>query len=388
MRQYANHADPSTRACNSTGIQTGITRSLTTAFLTFLGAVIPCSAVFAAETEEPLIEIVVTGSRLSSANASSPSPIVVLDNEELQHQGTARAEEFLNSLPQVNSGLTLGANGASVAPLTGTATADLRGIGAFRTLVLVNGKRTAPGDPINPSADLNTIPTTLVKRVEVLTGGASAIYGSDAVAGVVNFILDNNFTGFKVDAEGGVNRAVNDRGDLQSIERTSGINPPTGTVYDGASADLSVVFGRDIFEGSGHVTAYAGYRHTQAVTGASRDTSACTLTETGSSYQCLLDGTTPAGQFVPHNAADNTPLTPLTLDTANGHAFRPLAAPGDLFNPAPYQYLQRPDTRYNAGVMGSYKFNDAMNLYTEAQYTDDKTTVRYEPWVPRRRVPH
>ncbi|MDP9013496.1 MAG: TonB-dependent receptor [Pseudomonadota bacterium] len=357
---------------------TGSARSSAAALLTYLGVAIMGNAAIAAETEEPLIEIVVTGSRLSSANASSPSPIVVLDNEELLHQGTARAEDFLNTLPQVNSGLTLGANGPSVAPLTGTATADLRGIGAFRTLVLVNGKRTAPGDPINPSADLNTIPSTLVKRVEVLTGGASAIYGSDAVAGVVNFILDTNFTGFKVDVEGGINRASNDRRDLQNIERASGINPPTGTVYDGTSTDLSVVFGRDIFDGNGHVTAYAGYRHAQEVTGASRDTSACTLTETGSSYQCLLDGTTSSGQFVPH-AADGTPLTPLTLDTANGHAFRPLNTSADLFNPAPYQDLQRPDTRYNAGVFGSYKFGDAMNLYTEAQYTDDKTTVRYEP---------
>jgi outer membrane receptor protein involved in Fe transport len=328
-----------------------------------------------AEEPEPLVEIVVTGSRLSSVNASSPSPIVVLDSEELQHQGTARTEDFLNSLPQVNSGLTLGANGAAVAPLTGTATADLRGIGAFRTLVLVNGKRTAPGDPINPSADLNTVPSILVKRVEVLTGGASAIYGSDAVAGVVNFILDTNFTGFKFDVEGGVNRGTNDRGDLQAIEQASGVNPPTNTLYDGASVDTSLVFGKDLFGGAGHVTAYAGYRHAQAVTGARRDFSACTLTETTTSYACLLDGTTPAGQFVPNGGAG----TPLTLDTANGHAFRALTAPDDLYNPAPSQYLQRPDTRYNAGVFASYKFNEAANLYTEAQYMDDRTTVRYEP---------
>jgi iron complex outermembrane recepter protein len=348
------------------------------AYLLLVCGALAGQAAYAAEPEEQVIEIVVTGTRLSSANASSPSPIVVLDNEELLHQGTARAEDFLNTLPQVNSGLTLGANGASVAPLTGTATADLRGIGAFRTLVLINGRRTAPGDPINPSADLNTVPSTLVKRVEVLTGGASAIYGSDAVAGVVNFILDTNFTGLKVDAEGGVNQDSNNRGALQSIERASGVNPPTGTVYDGVNSDVSVVFGKDLFEGSGHVTAYAGYRHVQRVTGASRDSSACTLIETGSSYQCLLDGTTPAGQFVP-NTAGGTALSPLTLDTANGHAFRPLSAPGDLYNPAPLQDLQRPDTRYNAGVFGSYKFSEALNLYTEAQYMDDKTAVRYEP---------
>jgi iron complex outermembrane recepter protein len=330
-------------------------------------------AAWSGEGDEPLVEIVVTGSRLSSANSSSPSPIVVLDNEELLHQGAVRTEDFLNTLPQVNSGLTLGANGPSVAPLTGTATADLRGIGAFRTLVLVNSKRTAPGDPVNPSADLNTVPSVLVKRVEVLTGGASAIYGSDAVAGVVNFILDTNYTGLKVDVEGGINRGSNSRADLQSIERASGVAPPTGAVYDGGSVNLSVVYGQDLFGGDGHVTGYAGYRDTHKVSGSSRDFSACTLTETSTSYQCLLDGTTAAGQFVPNGG------TPLTLDTVNGHAFRPLSAPGDLFNPASYQYLQRPDTRYNAGLFANYKFNDALNLYSEAQYTDDKTTVRYEP---------
>ena len=340
---------------------------------TVLGVCSP-HVVYGAEAEEPVVEVIVTGSRLASANVTSPSPVVVLEGEELQHLGTPRAEDLLNSLPQVNSGLTLGANGASVAPLTGTATADLRGIGAFRTLVLINGRRTAPGDPINPSADLNTVPAALVKRVEVLTGGASAIYGSDAVSGVVNFILDTNFTGFKLDVEGSINRGSNDRGDLQAIERASGVTPRTGTVYDGGSQDVSAVFGQDLFGGSAHVTAYAGYRHTHEVAGSSRDFSACTLTETGTAFQCLLDGTTAAGQFVPNGVT-----TPLTLDTTNGHAFRPLVDPTDLFNPAPYQDLQRPDIRYNAGVFANYKFNTAANLYAEAQFMDDRTTVRYEP---------
>jgi outer membrane receptor protein involved in Fe transport len=331
---------------------------------------------YAAETDEPIAEVVVTGTRLGSANTSSPAPVVVVDSEELQHLGTARAEDLLNSLPQVNSGLTLGANGASVAPLTGTATADLRGIGAFRTLVLINGRRTAPGDPINPSADLNTVPSALVKRVEVLTGGASAVYGSDAVSGVVNFILDTNFTGFKLDANGAINRGSNNRRDLQDIALASGVTPATGTVYDGGTQDVSAVFGKDFIGGRAHLTAYAGYRHTAAVFGSSRDFSACTLIETTTSFQCLLDGTTATGQFVP--SAGNQAGNSLTLDTANGHAFRPQVA-GDLFNPAPFQELQRPDTRYSAGVFGNYRFSDAANLYTEAQYMDDRTTVRYEP---------
>jgi iron complex outermembrane receptor protein len=339
---------------------------------TVLGLCSP-HVVYGVEPEEGVVEVIVTGTRLGSANTTSASPIAVVDSEELQHLGTPRTEDLVNSLPQVNSTLNLGANGAAVAPVTGTATADLRGIGAFRTLVLINGRRAAPGDTINPSADLNAIPSALVKRVEVLTGGASAIYGSDAIAGVVNFILDTSFTGFKLELEGGINRGSNNRGDLQAIERASGVTPRTGTIYDGGSQDVSVVFGKDLFDGSGHVTAYAGYRRAHEVMSASRDFGACTFTETGTSYDCLLDGTTALGQFVPSNG------NPLTLDTTNGHAFRPLAAPGDLFNPAPYQQLQRPDARYIAGAFASYKLNDAANLYGEAQYMDDKTTARYEP---------
>ncbi len=330
------------------------------------------AAVPGQEANQSLAQIIVTGSRLKQANTSSPSPVVVLDNEELQHQGTVRTEELLNSLPQLNSGLTLGANGPSVAPLTGTSTADLRGIGAFRTLVLVDGIRPAPGDPVNPSADLNAVPSALIERVEVLTGGASAIYGSDAVAGVVNFILDKDFTGLKVDLQGGINRASNSRTDLQDIQRASGISPPTGTVNDGANTDLSIVFGRDLFDGQGHVTAYAGYRRIQGVLASSRDFSGCTLIEAGPSYQCLLDGTTAGGQFVPNAGAG----TPLTLDSS-GHAFRPLSA-ADLFNPAPFQTLQRPDTRFNAGAFASYKFSDAASLYGEAIATDDRTRVFYD----------
>ena len=361
------------RAANRTGSRKSslCCRRLALAVLTLWG-VASNGITRAAEDEQSLVEIVVTGSRLSNANSTSPSPIVVVDNSELLHQGTPRVEDLLNSLPQANVGLTLGANGPSVAPLTGTATADLRGIGAFRTLVLIDGKRAAPGDPINPSADLNTIPSALIERVEVLTGGASAIYGSDAVAGVVNFILDKDFNGFRFDVGGGINRGSNHNGYLQSIAGASGVTPASSTAYDGGSADVSAVYGRDVFGAAGHLSAYAGYRRVQGVRGARRDFSACTLTETVDSFQCLLDGTTSAGQFVPNGGA------PLTLDTANGHAFRPFTA-ADLYNPTPYQLLQRPDRRFNAGVFFDYKFSDRANLYTEAQYTDDRTSVNYEP---------
>src|SRR6202051_2994132 len=221
-----------------------------------------------------LEELVVVGSRLATTNAATISPVVTVDSEEFAHQGTTRAEDLLNSLPQLNSGLTESPNGAGVTPLTGTATADLRGIGSFNTLVLMNSRRLNPGDSINPSPDLNAIPTILIKRVEVLTGGASSIYGSDAISGVVNFVMDTEFTGAKLETEYGLNRASNDNTAIQNIVRSSGIEPRSGALYDGRNADVNGVFGTDLFGGDAHIVGYAGYRHNQGVYGSSRDFSA------------------------------------------------------------------------------------------------------------------
>jgi iron complex outermembrane receptor protein len=327
------------------------------------------------EADTPLLEIVVVGTHFATPNAGTISPVMVIDSEELKHQGTARVEDLLDNMPQLNAGLNNSANGAGVAPLTGTATADLRGIGSFNTLVLMNSRRLNPGDSINPSPDLNTIPSVLIKRVEILTGGASSIYGSDAISGVVNFVMDTDFTGAKLETEYGLNRTGNDNTGIQNIVRSSGINPRSGSLYDGRNADLTGVYGTDLFAGSGHIVAYAGYRHSQGVFGSSRDFSACTLQETANSYQCLLDGTTPAGQFVPNAGAGPS----LTLDPATGNTFRPFDAARDSYNAAPYQTLARPDTRYNAGFFGHYALSEKVQGYVEGTFSDDHTSVLYEP---------
>src|SRR5262249_42987333 len=140
-------------------------------------------------------EIVVTGSRIPQPNLSSSAPITQLTAEDIQNQGVTRLEDMTNQLPQVFA--TQGSavsNGSS-----GTAEISLRGLGAGRTLVLLNGRRMPYGSDGDTAADLNTIPGVMVQRVEVLTGGASSIYGSDAVAGVVNFIMKDNFEGLRVD---------------------------------------------------------------------------------------------------------------------------------------------------------------------------------------------
>src|SRR4051794_36700985 len=146
-------------------------------------------------------DIVITGTRIPQPNLTSASPVTVLSSQDIKLQGTTRTEDLINSLPQ-----SFAAQGSNISNgSTGTATVNLRGLGSVRTLVLINGRRLQPGDPRQGSvADINFVPSSLVKRVDVLTGGASSVYGADAVAGVVNFIMDTNFSGLRIDAQGSV----------------------------------------------------------------------------------------------------------------------------------------------------------------------------------------
>src|SRR3954462_10922049 len=117
-------------------------------------------------------DIVITGSRIPQPNLTSASPVTVLSSQDIKLQGTTRTEDLINSLPQ-----SFASQGSSVSNgATGTATVNLRGLGPTRTLVLVNGRRLMPGDPAFPVADINFIPSALIKRVDVLTGGASSVY--------------------------------------------------------------------------------------------------------------------------------------------------------------------------------------------------------------------
>ena len=143
------------------------------------------STAAAAEDESVMEEVVVTGSRIKRSNLVSSSPVTQIDNEELLFQGTVRVQDMMRNLPQVYSNQNSSqSNGA-----TGTATLNLRNLGDERTLVLINGRRMPAGSPISGGIgpDINQIPAAMIETVEVLTGGASATYGSDAVAGVVNF---------------------------------------------------------------------------------------------------------------------------------------------------------------------------------------------------------
>lgn len=328
-------------------------------------------------------EIVVTGSRISNPNLTSVSPVTVVGAQEIKAQGTTRVEDLLNSLPQVfaSEGST-DSNGAS-----GIATVDLRNLGTVRTLVLVNGRRLGAGDPSDPVADLNFIPGSLIQRVDVLTGGASATYGSDALAGVVNFVMKKDFEGISLDVQTSFYNHNNDfhSTNYDAALAARGYVPPRGNTVDGAGKNVTLTMGAGFDDGRGHVTAYAGWRKVNAVTQGDRDFSYCAYSAQ-SGGNCGGSSTSANGRFrKTHNVgAGSTPVyaptgSSYTLDPANPGAFRTYLPTRDGFNFNPYNYFQRPDERYTLGAFADYEINEHFKPYLEVMFMDDHTRAQIAP---------
>ncbi len=333
-----------------------------------------------AEAEEQGQAIVVTGTRLRSPNLESASPVTVVTAEEFALTGTTRVEDLINSLPQV-----FAAQGGNIANgASGIATLDLRGLGPERTLVLINGRRMAPGTPTTSAADINFIPAALIERVDVLTGGASSVYGADAVAGVVNFVLDTDFEGFKVNLNYGVynhnNRSSND---IRGANDARGFGYPTGMVTDGGTFDGTVAFGSSFDDGRGRVTAYAGYRKIDPVLQARRDYSACSLsantaaatTTLGRQYNCGGSATSATGTVF-FNSGTGADFTSSTAQFGPNRTLLPGFTP---YNFGPLNYFQRPDERYTAGVFADYEISSAIKPYMEFMFMDDRTVAQIAP---------
>src|SRR5712664_2825863 len=249
---------------------------------------VPSIPIFAqqapATSAEPLQEIIVTGSRIAAPNEVSSSPIAVLSSKYIETSGKTDISDLILQLPQIfnNSlGQDLGNTTSGLTTAGGIATADLRGLGPNRTLVLVDGRRLGQGSPYtaiqSPAPDLDQIPAGLVDRVEVVTGGASAAYGSDAIAGVVNFIMKKNFEGFQVDGQLGENWHENHDTIVQNLVRQFGYAPPTGMAKDGRNRNFDMLMGTNFADGKGNVTVFLSYRHADAVASSQRDFGACQL---------------------------------------------------------------------------------------------------------------
>jgi outer membrane receptor protein involved in Fe transport len=310
--------------------------------------------------------IVVTGSRIPRPNLTAVSPVTVVGYKDIEFQGATMVEELLNRLPQVAP-----AQGAFVSNgSTGTATVDLRNLGTERTLVLINGRRLAPGDPFAPDPDINIIPTTLIERVEILTGGASSVYGSDAVAGVINFILNTKLNGLRIDGQASVFQHNNRDGwDLGEALDARGINYPKGNTVDGGRQDINVAYGTDFLDGRAHVTAYGGYRKTSELRQDKRDYSACSV-DTEDDFETLLCGGSPTSY--PGNFFTN--FDALTL--GDGRTFRFGFIP---FNFGPWNFYQRSGRRWTAGGFADVEISDAVKPYIEVMYLNDRTLAQIAP---------
>jgi outer membrane receptor protein involved in Fe transport len=225
-----------------------------------------------AQQDETSGEIVITGSRLRSTNLSSPQPVLGIGADQIQASGAVTASDVLNEMPQLGNAFGASNQDISVANRgfnVGTELINLRGLGAQRTLVLVDGRRHVASDPGTSAVDLNAIPSAMIERIEIVTGANSAVYGADAVSGVVNIILRQKYIGTEVALRTGIS------GEGDGFERS-------GTILHGGkmgnslsylvSAEYSkrdAIFGhdRDWIIGDGSSSAYAMGAGSSAVAG-------------------------------------------------------------------------------------------------------------------------
>jgi iron complex outermembrane recepter protein len=380
----------------------GASVSLAVAFA--LGAVAPALAADEANSEQ-IQEVVVTGSRIVVPNMVATSPTQVVTAEDIRTAGKVDINDIILQMPQnIDAGLgqDLGNRTSGLTTAGGVATADLRGLGPNRTLVLVDGIRLGIGSPNTfiqqPAPDLDQIPAFLLERVDVVTGGASATYGSDAIGGVINFIMKKNFEGLQVDGQIGANFHNNSNSTVAPLvdkyaQTQPGLKRASGTSWDGQNRQFDIIFGANFADGKGNVTGYFSFFDTDPVTGAQRDWDQCQLNPVvkgGNITGRVCGGSSNSNYFSPqpNSPGFNFPVGPGVDDPNNpysvlGNQFIPngsaLTNPPASFNSQPYIYLTRGDTRYAAGFLAHVDITDWARPYAQFYFTDDRTKQAIAP---------
>ncbi len=344
--------------------------------------------------EAPIQEVVVTGSRIAGPNIVATSPTQVVTAADIQASGKTDIDDIILQLPQnIDAGLgqDLGNRTSGLTTAGGVATADLFGLGPNRTLVLVDGIRLGIGSPntfiLQPAPDLDQIPSFLLERVDVVTGGASATYGSDAIAGVINFITKKNFEGIQVDGQVGANyHTQNNTGNVDSLLTAFGVTPDRGSSFDGQNRQFDIVVGTNFADGKGNVTAFASYFDTDPVTGAQRDWDQCQLNpvfnDAGTAVTDRACGGSSNSNFINPAAgpnANNGPYSVVGNTFVPQGAVPPGTSPPVSFNSQPYIYLTRGDTRYSAGFLAHDEITDWAQPYMQFYFTDDRTHQAVAP---------
>jgi iron complex outermembrane recepter protein len=330
--------------------------------------------------QAPVERVEITGSRIPQLTTEGVTPVTTLNAQDIKTDGLTKAEDLLNNLPQVfaTQGSTV-SNGAS-----GTANVNLRGLGVNRNLVLINGRRLPAGSPQTGAgsyaADLNQIPVPLLQRVEILTGGASAIYGSDAVTGVVNFIMNDKFEGVQVDINHSFynHEQQNPHGIADIIRGRAATNPaqfflPNDVTSDGDIHAISLLLGRNFSDNKGNATVFFGYKVEDPVLQATRDFSSCALNP-GDTFTCGGSSTSFPGRFATLAGFPDS-RTPIN---AAGN-IRPFNAALDQYNFGPLNYYRRPSEQYSFSAFAHYDIDPRVRAYTEFGFHDNHTISQVAP---------
>lgn len=328
-----------------------------------IGLALASQPVFAQDAEEESADsgaaIVVTGSRIARPDLETAAPIASVGEEEFALQaGSANVENILNDLPQINATTTATSNN----PGGGVATANLRLLGPARTLVLVDGKRYVSYSVVQ-QVDLNTIPSALVERVDVITGGQSAVYGSDAIAGVINFITKKDFSGVELQSS----YDITSRG-------------------DGGTWNIGGTVGANLDDGRGNVVAHVGYLKRKGIYAGDRAFGVNALTNvagTATTPPTLIVAGSPSGPQtrVQLTAAQATAAgaffgtgTTTNLDFNRDGSIGPYVDATDSYNFSPVNFLQVPQERFLVSTSGYYEIIPALVPYVEAQFINNRVS--------------
>lgn len=362
-----------------------LTKSIRLAMAVGAVAAISSTNVYAQEAEssaEAVEKISITGSRIRSANALSTSPIATIGEVEIEQAQQPEIERIFRNLPSTLPGDNGNVNNGT----GGAATVNLRGLGSNRNLVLMNGKRMVPYNTAG-SVDTSTIPTALVERIDIVTGGASAVYGSDAISGAINVILKDDFEGVELDF---------------SHSRTS--------EADAFSKNIALTVGGNFDDDRGNAVVSFSWLDRDPLLLGQRDLGNYGInTSSGANYQQFLDGENPlpptdalCGQNAPNVVAPGGG-SGTTIPTRLGVVGVPAVAGqfrddgslilGDAcsaFNFNPYNYYQTPASRYSATAMAHYDINEDMTAYSTFNFTNTSVSQQVAPsgifgstfWVP------
>ena len=318
------------------------------AALAMIGTLSAVSAMAQEAAPEKLERIEITGSRIKSVGAESSSPITSVGKEDISIKQPVAVEELVRGLPSAYPAIGPNVNNGS----NGTASINLRGLNSNRTLVLVNSRRMVPAT-LGGVVDTNTIPVSLLERVDLVTGGASAVYGADAVSGVVNFITKRNFSGVEATSL----YSASEKGDAQRYKN-------------------DVTLGANLADGRGNVVMHVGTTRTSPLQLAQRDYAVTALSSatgnpggfSGTSVPAIWSG-------MPGALAGSR-----VIDSTSG-VFRTAVAggPPDGYNTNPPNYFETPLTRTQATAMGRFQINEYAEAYAEVFHTRSNVTLNLAP---------